>query len=274
MNLDQITEQITVYGTKELILTNGKRLCYLIKCEQCGELHYKAQCEIIKGLRRNKKFFCSRACHGKYHATKQEVICANCGINFLKTPSRIAKTNNNFCSKSCAATFNNKNKKFGTRRSKLEGLIETMLLIEYSNLLFSCNQKNVIGSELDFYFPTLKFAIQINGPLHYQPIYGQKKLDQIQQMDKEKRIACQIQKIKLFEINCSQDKYLNKSKIEERLNQIKTILEEGIGLDPNTLAGTAYFPGTVAPRAIHLPYGVGGENRTLLQQFCKLCPDQ
>ena len=52
-----------------------------------------------------------------------------------------------------------------------------MLLTEYSDLTFSCNQKEIIGSELDFYFPTLKLAIQINGPLHYYPIYGKKKLD-------------------------------------------------------------------------------------------------
>jgi hypothetical protein len=226
MELNQIAEQITVHGTKEIELNNGKRLCYLIICDNCGELHYKAQCEILRGLRRNKKFFCSRECDSKHQTTKQEVACANCGINFLKIPSQIAKTKNNFCSKSCAATFNNKNKKFGTRRSKLENLIEAMLVAEYSDILFSCNQKSAIGSELDFYFPTLKLAIQINGPLHYQPIYGQKKLDQIQRMDAEKRLACQAHNIRLIELDCSEDKYLNTKKIEERLSQIKIILEE------------------------------------------------
>jgi hypothetical protein len=226
MEPNQIAEQITVHGTKKIELSNGKRLCYLITCDNCGELHYKAQCEILRGLRRNKKFFCSRECDSKYQSTKQEVTCANCSINFLKVLSQIAKTKNNFCSKSCAATFNNKNKSFGTKRSKIEMKIEEMLLIEYPDLLFCCNQKDTIGSELDFYFPILKLAIQINGPLHYQPIYGQKKLDQIRRMDKEKRLACQIQNIKLVELDCSEDKYLNKKKIEERLNQIRIILEE------------------------------------------------
>jgi hypothetical protein len=110
-----------------------------------------------------------------------------------------------------------------------------MLLITYSNIFFLCNQKETIGSELDFYFPKLKLAIQINGPLHYQAIYGQKKLDQIQKMDIEKRNVCETMGIKLIEIDCSEDKYLNKNKIAERLTQIKNILEEEVDLDSNTL---------------------------------------
>lgn len=242
MTPDQIVQEIKTYGSKEITLSNGKRLCYLIACDNCGSLHYKAQCEILKGLRRDKKFFCSRECHHKYHSTTQEVKCANCGVSFSKLPSQIAKTNNNFCSKSCAATFNNKHKKFGNRRSKIELLIEQMLLAEYPELLFYCNQKDVIGSELDFYFPSLKLAVQIQGPLHYQPIYGQTKLDQIQSMDKEKRAACQAQNIKLIELDYSNDKYLNKERIEERLSQIKTILAEEAVIETDTLASTTSFP--------------------------------
>ena len=242
MSLDQITNQIKTYGTKEIEFNSGKRLCYLIICDNCCEQHYKAQCEILRGLRMHKKFFCCKECNAEYHSTKQNVVCANCAITFQKLPNQIAKTKNNFCSKSCAATFNNKNKKFGTRRSKLEQLIEDMLRIEYPGLSFDCNQKNVIGSELDFYFPNINLAIQINGPLHYQPIYGQKKLDQIRSMDEEKRIACDTRSIKLIEIDCSQDKYLNKKKIEERLSQVRTILAEEDALDAYTLASTTSFP--------------------------------
>jgi hypothetical protein len=235
MGPDQITKQIKTYGTKEITLSNGSRLCYLIICDNCGKLHYKAQCEIIRGLRRNKRFFCSQECNYAYNYTKQEVACANCDTTFYKIPSQIAKTNNNFCSKSCAATYNNKHKRFGTRRSKLENLIEGMLLAEYPKITFACNQKDIIGSELDFYFPNLKLAVQINGPLHYLPIYGQKKLDQIQRMDEEKRTVCNNKGIILVEVDCSEDKYLNKKKIEERLSQIKAILAEASELASHTL---------------------------------------
>ena len=151
-------------------------------------MHYKSQCELLRGLRANKKFFCSQKCFGENLTTKQEVICIQCQQNFLKNPSQIAKTKNNFCSKSCAATFNNKNKKYGTRRSKIEILIENMLNVEYPLLSVLCNQKATVGSELDFYFPTLKIAIQINGIFHYEPIYGQNKLDRIQKLDEEKEL--------------------------------------------------------------------------------------
>lgn len=248
-----ISDQIENYGTKEIVLSNGKRLCYLIPCANCKNLHYKAQCEIIKGLRRNKRFFCSSKCHSEYHTTKQKVVCANCGIDFLKLISQITKTKNNFCSKSCAATFNNKNKKFGTRRSKFEKLTEEMLATEYPGLTFFCNQKDIIGSELDFYFPTLNLAIQMQGPLHYQPIYGQEKFDRIRQMDEEKRAACLQRGIKLVELDCSKDKYLNKKVIEERLSQVKQILAEDADPDSDTLTSTTSFPGLLGSQPIHLP---------------------
>src|ERR1700722_20280731 len=122
MNEIDILQNLQTYGTKEIELSNGKRLCYLIKCEQCGELHYKAQCEILRGLASNKKFFCSRKCHHDYQYTAQEVICANCGVLFDKLISQMSKSmsGNHFCGKSCAATFNNRNKEYGIRRSKLE----------------------------------------------------------------------------------------------------------------------------------------------------------
>lgn len=234
---------IKYFGTKEIILSNGKRLCYLIKCDQCEILHYKAHCEIIKGLQRNKKFFCSRACHAKYHSTSINVECANCNLKFLKLPSQINKTKNNFCSKSCAATFNNKNKQYGIRRSKLELIIEQNLLLFFPNLQFICNNKSIIGSELDFYFPEIKIAIQISGILHYEPIYGLEKLRHIQNLDQEKRNKCLEKNIKLFEINCKDDKYLSKRLQNERWVQVKEIVE-GKGFEPlRDFTAPICFPG-------------------------------
>ncbi len=36
------------------------------------------------------------------------VVCDNCGISFHKKPNEIARSNHNFCCKSCSATFTNK----------------------------------------------------------------------------------------------------------------------------------------------------------------------
>ncbi len=235
-------DQINIYDEKELLLSNRKRKCYLIDCHCCGKRHYKEHAEIMRGLRRNKKFFCSKNCHSKYYSKKQNVICANCTDKFQKKQSQIKKSKNNFCSKSCAATFNNKNKSYGLRRSKIEVLIEKTIQKDFPKISFKTNDKTVINSELDFYFPDIKLAIQINGPLHYKPIYGQLKLNNIQKLDEEKRNKCKEKSIKLIELDYSEDKYLNKKLILRRLNEFKIILAEEIGLDPNTLTNTTSFP--------------------------------
>lgn len=235
MSNKDISSIITVFETKEIVFKDGARLCHLISCYYCGTHHYKAQCEILRGIKRNKRFYCSRACYQQSQITKQLVTCANCNKSFFKNQSQIKQTNNNFCSKSCAATFNNKNKKYGIRRSKLEKLIEEHILQFYPNLQFLCNNKEIIGSELDFYFPSLRLAIQINGIFHSQPIYGQEKLDKIIQLDQEKRDKCNRLLIKLIEIDCSTDKYLNKSLIKKRLEEIDNILAETRELESHAL---------------------------------------
>ena len=80
---------------------------------------------------------------------------------------------------SCAATYNNKNKTHGTRRSKLECFIEKKLSELYPDLTIHYNQKDTINSELDIYIPSFKLAFELNGIFHYEPIYGEEKLNQI-----------------------------------------------------------------------------------------------
>jgi very-short-patch-repair endonuclease len=214
------------YKIEEAIMSGKKRLCYVVNCTFCGKVHHKTKQDFIQGMETNKTFFCSLNCFGKYNSNKIEVNCVQCNICFLKLPSQIKITKNNFCSKSCAATYNNKNKTYGTRRSKMEQIIEENIVINFPNLKFECNQKTIIGSELDFYFPDLKLAIQVNGIFHFEPIYGQEKLDRIKVLDEEKRIKCQEQNIKLYEINCSTDKYLNKKLQLQRWEEVKNILTE------------------------------------------------
>jgi hypothetical protein len=64
----------------------------------------------------------------------------------------------------------------------------------------SCNDIKTINSELDFYFPSLKFAIELNGIVHYKPIYGTDKLNSIKNNDANKLILCSNNKIDLMVI--------------------------------------------------------------------------
>lgn len=228
MNHDKITQNIITYGAQELIIGGRKRLCYLIKCDCCSLLHYKEEHELTRGLRRGKIFFCSEKCRSAHHSTSLKMNCVNCNKELIITPSQLAKSKsgNTFCSKSCAATYNNRHKKYGTRRSKLEYYIEEKIHTNFPNLKVDCNSISIIGSELDFYFPELKVAIQINGIFHFQPIYGQDRLEKIQKLDEEKRIKYAEFSIKLFEIDCSTDKYVNEERKFLRWEQVKNILEE------------------------------------------------
>lgn len=48
----------------------------------------------------------------------QEIECLHCRKIFKKQTGQIRKYKNNFCSHTCAVTYNNTHKKHGTRRSK------------------------------------------------------------------------------------------------------------------------------------------------------------
>jgi hypothetical protein len=157
---------------------------------------------------------------------KQTVSCLNCNVSFTKLQSAIKTHPNNFCSRSCSASYNNKHKTHGNRRSKLEIWLEEQLTILYPDLEIHYNRKDAIGSELDIYIPSLNLAIELNGIFHYEPIYGKDKLNQIQQNDKSKSMLCFEHKIDLCIIDTSAQKYVKPSTSQKYLDIITTIIKE------------------------------------------------
>lgn len=118
------------------------------------------------------------------------VSCDNCDKEFSKKSIEIQKTSHNFCSRSCSATYHNKHKTTGYRRSKLEKYLEERIRQEFPDIEFETNCRSVIGYELDFYFPTLKLAVEVNGPIHYQPIYSDVRFERTKAIDIEKQNQC------------------------------------------------------------------------------------
>lgn len=160
---------------------------------------------------------------------KRKVKCKNCHKLFLKSRScRIASVNH-FCSRSCSATYNNKHKTYGTRRSKLERYIEIKLKQDFPTLEVIYNGKETIGSELDFYFPSLKLAIELNGILHYEPIYGKDKLGKIQVNDQNKFMMCQFLGISLAIIDSSKLKYFKEKNAEPYYQIVKKLIISSLG---------------------------------------------
>ncbi len=195
------------------------------ECEICGSHFLKKKREInkaLRGIRAGK--YCSSECRKKDLSKKHTLNCTNCNIKFEKSNGDFLKTKNHFCSKSCAATYNNTHKKAGTRRSKLESYLEQQLTSLYPNIEFHFNKKDAINSELDIYIPSLKLAFELNGIYHYEPIYGSDKLNQIQNNDQRKFQACIEQGISLCIIDTSKQKYFKKSTSQEFINIIIDII--------------------------------------------------
>ena len=153
---------------------------------------------------------------GKFLQLQEVLICTFCKYPMQLSGSKLSlkksdarkqkskgKTGNVFCNRSCAASYNNCHKSYGYRRSKLEIYIEEQLTLEFPLIHFVFNSKSLINSELDIFLPQFKLAIELNGIVHYKPIYGVNKFIRINNNDRQKVISCTNQEIKLVIIDTS-----------------------------------------------------------------------
>jgi hypothetical protein len=194
-------------------------------CYNCNAPFNVMKKNVVQELnnKRGRIKFCSKNCFDFYQTNQITILCTNCNTQFTKKPSKI-KTNN-FCSRSCAATYNNKHKTNGYRRSKLEKYLEIELIKLYPDLEILFNNKDIINSELDIYIPSLKLAFELNGIFHYEPIYGQNKLNQIQNNDNRKFQACIEHDIELCTIDVSYQRYFKENTSKKYLNILITIID-------------------------------------------------
>src|ERR1044072_9280331 len=136
----------------------------IVNCRNCGKETTKATRRYNESIKHGWNFFCSIKCRYAFQEKNKEFLCAWCSKSIIKTPAQLRQIKNNvFCSKSCAAKYNDRHKQSGTRRSKLERYLASQLRFNIPFLNFMCNTNEPIGSELDFYFPELKLAIELNG---------------------------------------------------------------------------------------------------------------
>lgn len=202
------------------------------ECSLCKNTFYSIKKEVKKALRNHptvKLLYCSNKCKHESQITSKTINCSNCNSKHVKNINQIkkSKSGNHFCSQSCAATYNNKHKTTGNRRSKLETYLQEQLTSLYSNLEIHYNSKDAINSELDIYIPSLKLAFELNGIFHYEPIYGNEKLTQIKNNDHRKFQACVENNISLCVIDTSHQKYFKEQSSIKYLNIIQNIIERG-----------------------------------------------
>lgn len=195
-----------------------------LECYNCKKTFNKNKSEYNRILKLNRKCFCSFACSTESKRLSKTCKCCYCNKEILKKVSQIKKVKNTFCSTSCSAKYNNTHKTIGSRISKLEIYIKNKLSELYPSLHILYNNKTVINSELDIYIPSLKLAFELNGIFHYEPIFGNNKLKQIQNNDSVKFQSCINKQISLCIIDTSKQKYFKESSSKQYLDIIVNII--------------------------------------------------
>ena len=169
-----------------------------------------------------------------------QLQCKNCNKKIIRNNGQIKKnkSGNFFCSHSCAAFYSNSHKTKGTNVSKIQKYFHKKLYELYPCLEFYFNKISAINAELDIYIPKLKLAFQINGIFHYQPIYGQEKLNKMKTNDLKKIQLCKQNNIQLITIDISKlKKFKHKQAdqyfqiIKNKINSVYTRKDDQITID-------------------------------------------
>ena len=196
-----------------------------VVCNYCHKQFIRSISKYNQDVEKGWRQFCSKECHWLGQNKRKQVICAYCGNSFIKEEIQIKQTKNNFCSRSCSASYSNRNKTKGNRRSKLEIWLESQLSIFYPALEIRYNRKDTINAELDIYIPAINLAIELNGIFHYEPIYGEDKLSQIQNNDERKFQACLEKGIELCIIDTSLFTYFKVDKAQKYLQIVTQVID-------------------------------------------------
>jgi hypothetical protein len=213
---------IPLYNDIEFQAAKSRQLLPL-QCLHCGKPFFRDKHSILsiinKTAKRDRAEFCSRSCNCLHKHPPIFVSCQTCNKKFKKTLSEIKRNKHHFCSYSCGARWTNSHRK-GSHRSRLEIWFETQLKALYPSLIFKFNEPNIINAELDIYIPSLKLAFELNGILHYKPIFGQDKLISTQLRDGQKIISCAKMGIELDVIDVSSMKGFQLTKAQKYLDII------------------------------------------------------
>lgn len=207
-----------------------------LKCEHCGKNFYVVKKMINYSIKHPEKEFCrfcSRACVQFSHKKTIIAHCEHCGkeIEVKNYLYKKSKSKHFFCSKSCAAHYNNTHKNYGFTRSKLEIYLESKLNKLYPQIEILYNDRKAINSELDIFLPKYNLAFELNGIVHYEPIYGKDTFEYIQNRDKNKFQLCQENNISLCIIDTSSLKHFKEQRAEKYLNIITEIINQRIITD-------------------------------------------
>lgn len=203
-------------------------------CLICNKSYTLIKKQIWRKLRNNRPFVCSNLCLYKHkHKCDSLIIkttCFRCGTQIKRYKRHITCYNNKvFCTQNCRATHNNTHRVTGLRRSKAEQYLISLIRNDFPNLVIIENDHTKLPSklEIDILIKDKNIAIEINGPTHYFPIYGETHFNKIQNRDTQKQKELQQLGINLIILDISKLGYFPKTKkfLDEQYNStIKNLL--------------------------------------------------
>lgn len=166
-----------------------------IYCKNCNKILYRPP-SILRG---KNNIFCSKECYDEFQDNKVQVKCEKCGKSVFKSPIYIKRNRHYFCSVKCFAKYKFK-----------ESFVETKFeeLVKKLNIKYDRNDRTVVAPlELDFYFPDINYAVEVNGAFHYKPIHGENKLKKQKERDSRKHKKCKELGITLRTVKPGDCKY-------------------------------------------------------------------
>ncbi len=186
-----------------------------LRCLHCRKVFPLEKFRVQRAVERGTGKYCSQTCARHARRTSQEVLCFNCKNSFRKLGVELKRTSKHFCSRSCAAHYNNRNKNLGAgRRSKAEDYLSSLIRKDFPAMKIVQNDRALLpsGFKVDIVIPRLKLAIELNGPVHYFPLFGNQKLAKIQAADILKQVEIQTIGYSLLVIDISAYGYFKKVK--------------------------------------------------------------
>jgi len=115
--------------------------------------------------------------------------------------------------------------KFMATRSKCEKQLQKLLKAAYPKLKIKYNDRKTLGYELDVYIPSLSLAVELNGPVHYKPIYGEETYTQVVLRDIQRERMCKKYKISLMIIDIQHLTKINEDTVWPIASRIITEIE-------------------------------------------------
>jgi len=186
-----------------------------LKCVQCSSEFQRTKSAVLvvmQGNQRRTLNFCGRECAVKARTTGVSMYpCAKCGKMVPRHPSDL-RSKSVYCSRSCSAFVTNKIRTTGVKRSKGEEVLACMIRADFPTLAVRENVRDFLASglEIDLLIEGKNVAIELNGPVHYTPIYGDERLSKIQSFDARKQRELQELGIILITVNITECSRRNK----------------------------------------------------------------